>query len=58
MWKQLLFWGIAGPKHLRRFALLWFTLMAVFLYAFVHDAFDRTPPTSANRPPGPAHDHR
>ena len=40
MLRQMLFWALAGPKHLQRFLLLWLILMGLFLYAFVHEAFD------------------
>jgi hypothetical protein len=40
MWRQLLFWTIVGPKHLRRFLLLWLALMGFFFYAFIHEGFD------------------
>ena len=54
MRKQLLFWAVAGPKYLQRFLLLWLVLMGLFVYAFVHEAFDGQaqrplPP----RPPSP-----
>jgi hypothetical protein len=54
MWRQILFWAVAGPKHLQRFLLVWVLLLGLFFYAFVHDAFDgprhRTSPPP---PPGP-----
>jgi hypothetical protein len=55
MWRQLLFWAIAGPRYLQRFVLLWLVLMGIFFYAFVHDAFDgspqRTPPSHLTTAP-------
>jgi hypothetical protein len=50
MLRQMLFWAVAGPKHLQRFLLLWLVLMGFFFYAFVHESFDG----SAGRaiPPG------
>ena len=57
MWKQLLFWAAAGPKHFQRFVLFWLVLMALFFFAFVHEAFDGSsqaaplprPPASTRR---------
>jgi len=43
MLRQMLFWALAGPKHLQRFLLLWLILMGLFFYAFVHEAFDGSP---------------
>jgi hypothetical protein len=40
MLRQLLFWAMVGPKHVRRFLLLWLVLMGVFVYAFVHESVD------------------
>lgn len=52
MWQQFLFWALAGPKHLRRFLLLWLVLMGVVFYAFVHEGFDSSPdPAGPPRPP-------
>lgn len=51
MWKQFLFWTIAGPKHLRRFLLLWLVLMGLCFYAFVQD-------TSSSVPAMRSHDGR
>lgn len=43
MWRQFLFWAMAGPKYFQRFALLWLILMGVFFYAFLNEATDRSP---------------
>jgi len=40
MWRQLLFWAIMGPRHFRRFVVLWLLAMAFFFYCFVHEAFE------------------
>ena len=59
MWRQFIFWGMVGPKHLQRFVLLWLVVLGIVFYAFVHDSFDGK--EAAGRlphPPVPSSAHR
>lgn len=49
MWNQFIFWAIMGPKHLRRFILMWLVLIGFVFCAFVEGALDG----SSNRLPPP-----
>jgi hypothetical protein len=53
MWRLLLLGAMAGSKRLQALLLAWVALMALFLYVFVHDAFDGSSRMS-QRPTSPA----